>query len=68
MLELLDRLGVDRVVTFFYQDIEVAGHRGFVGEVLRWGGGVVAVQGRRWPDGDGVVELPVADSPLFRSN
>ena len=37
MLELLDRLGVDRVVTFFYQDVEVAGHRGFVGEVLRWG-------------------------------
>jgi len=25
------------VVTFFYQDVEVAGHRGFVGEVLRWG-------------------------------
>ena len=25
------------MVTFFYQDVEVAGHRGFVGEVLRWG-------------------------------
>ena len=25
------------MVTFFYQDVEVAGHRGLVGEVLRWG-------------------------------
>ena len=25
------------MVTFFYQDVEVAGHCGFVGEVLRWG-------------------------------
>jgi len=37
LLELLDRLGVDRVVTFFYQDVEVAGQCGFVDEVLRWG-------------------------------